>query len=214
MTRVLPALSAVLAVLACGVVHGMWTDRWAKEQIVAEAAARLERLPLTLGDWQGQTLEIDQRLVAEVAGFLYRRYVNQRTGAAVTLALACGRPGPVSIHTPDVCYVASGYEAGTSGTVSPSLGPTLPPGEFKTAQFIKNRATDQTHLRVFWSWNAGGVWTVSDSPRFAFARYPLLYKLHVVRELATPNEPLEQDPCTDLLQLLLPELQTSVVSPS
>jgi uncharacterized protein DUF3485 len=214
MVRFLPAVAALLAVLVCGVVHGMWTDRWTRDQADAEAATRLGRLSLTLGDWEGQTLEIEPRLVGDVSGFLYRRYVNQRTGAAVTLSLACGRPGPVAIHTPDVCYVASGYEAGGSGTVTPRLGPGLPPGEFKTAQFIKTRATEQTHLRVFWSWNAGGAWRVSESPRFAFARYPVLYKLHLVRELSAPDEPLDEDPCIDLMQHLVPELQQSVISPS
>jgi len=87
------------------------------------------------------------------------------------------------------------------------LDPSLPAAEFQTAQFDKTKAADQKHLRVFWSWNAGGIWQISDSPRLAFARFPVLFKLHLVRELAVPGEPPDDDPCVNLLHLLLPELQ-------
>jgi hypothetical protein len=67
---------------------------------------------------------------------------------------------------------------------------------------------------VFWSWNAGGIWQVADSPRLAFARFPVLFKLHLVRELAVPGEPPVDDPCVNLMQLLLPELQKLFFSAS
>jgi hypothetical protein len=168
---------------------------------------------MTLGEWQGRAREFDASGLGPIAGCLTRHYVNQRTGVGVTMSLVCGRPGPVAIHTPDVCYAASGYEAENSTTFAPSLGPTLPAAEFKTAQFVRTKAAEQTNLRVIWSWNAGGAWTVSDSPRFAFARQPVLYKLHLVRELASPNEPLADDPCIEFMQFLLPELQKMVISP-
>ena len=214
MKRILPATIVVVAMLVSGVVHGLWTDRWALPGGAAESAARLENVAKTLGDWQGRDLEVDPRQVGPVAGCLYRCYVNQRTGDSVSVALVCGRPGPVSVHTPDVCYVASGYATTPVRQYSPQLDPSLPAAEFKTAQFVKTRAAEQSQLRVFWSWNAAGTWAVPDDPRVAFAHQPLLYKLYLVRELSTPGEPLEEDPCQELLQLLLPELQRSVISPS
>jgi hypothetical protein len=167
---------------------------------------------MRIGDWQGQTVDFDARQIGPVAGYLHRRYINQRTGASVGLSLVFGRPGPVAIHTPDVCYVASGF-----ATASPSkyvLPGSQPPAEFLTAEFVKTRSAEQIHLRTFWSWYAGDSWKVSDTPRFAFAHYPVLYKLHVAREQAAPNEPLDEDPCVEFLQLLLRELQQSVLSPS
>lgn len=215
MTRMFLPAAAILATLASGVAHGLWTHRWTSTPDVAAAAARLQQLPLTLGDWQGQDLEFDTRQVGPVAGYLYRRYVNQRTGVAVTMALAFGLSGPVSIHTPDVCYVASGFEAASISKFSPSLDPSQPPAEFQTAQFVRTRTADQKYLRVFWSWNAGGIWRVADYPRLAFApRYPVLYKLHLVRELTAPDEPPADDPCVEFMQQLLPELQRSVIAAS
>jgi hypothetical protein len=210
----LPA-AAILVTIASGAAHGLWTHRWAVTQDVEAVAARLPQLPLTLGDWQGHDMEFDTRQLGPVAGYLYRRYVNQRTGVTVTMSLAFGQSGPVSIHTPDVCYVASGFEAASINRFAPALEPSQPRAEFQTAQFIRTRTAEQKYLRVFWSWNAGGVWRVSDYPRLAFApRYPVLYKLHLVREMATPDEPLDDDPCVEFMQRLLPELQRSVLAAS
>jgi hypothetical protein len=215
MTRTFLPAAAILATLASGVAHGLWTHRWTSTQDVAAAAARLPQLPLTLGDWQGQEMDFDTRQVGPVAGYLYRRYVNQRTGVAVTLSLAFGPSGPVSIHTPDVCYVASGFEAASISKFTPTLDASQPAAEFQTAQFIRTRTAERKYLRVFWSWNAGGVWQVASYPRLAFApRYPVLYKLHLVREMAAPDEPLEDDPCVEFMQRLLPELQRSVMATS
>jgi hypothetical protein len=202
---------ALIAVLVTGVVHGLWTDRWTDREVIAN---QLEKVSMTLGEWQGRAREFDASILGPITGCLTRVYVNQRTGATVTMSLVCGRPGPVAIHTPDVCYVASGYEAENSTTFTPFLGPAVPASEFKTAHFVRTKSAEQSHLRVFWSWNAGGVWTVSDTPRFAFARQPILYKLHLVRELASANEPLNEDPCIDLMQLLLPELERTVITPA
>src|SRR6202158_5618529 len=103
-------IAALVAVMASGVVHGLMTDRWQVSLEPAERAARLELVPFALGDWVGQDIETDLRQVGPVAGFLHRRYLNRQTGIGVTVFIVCGRPGPVCIHTPDVCYRASGYE--------------------------------------------------------------------------------------------------------
>jgi hypothetical protein len=209
MFRYLPIPIAVVAVLATGVVHGLWTDRWADREAIAN---RLDQLPMVLGDWHGKPREFDATGLGPISGCLTRYYVNQKTGAGVTMSLVCGRPGPVAIHTPDVCYVASGFQAEQAMNFAPPLDPSLPPAEFKTAQFVRTRAAEQTALRVFWSWNAGGTWQVSESPRFAFARQPVLYKLHLVREQTSPSETLADDPCVEFMQQLLPELQKRVIS--
>jgi hypothetical protein len=206
----LPVGVAVGLVLATGVVHGLWTDRW---DLAAVPPVRLDEVPMTLGDWHGRSRELDPRILGPITGCLTRTYVNDVSGASLTVSLVYGRPGPVAIHTPDVCYVASGFDDQGSARFSPPLGPSLPAAEFKTAQFVRTKEADQTTLRVFWSWNAGGVWKVSDTPRFAFAREPVLYKLHLVRELSNPNEPLEEDPCIEFMQLFLPELQKVISSP-
>ncbi len=211
MFRYLPIGFAMVTVLVTGVVHGLWTDRWTDRTAIAN---RLDQLPMTLGDWQGRAHDFDSSVLGPIAGCLTRTYVNSKKGASITVSLVCGRPGPVAIHTPDVCYAASGFAAENSTDFTVPHDPTQSSPQFKTAQFVRTKAAEQTNLRVFWSWNAGGVWTTSDAPRFAFAREPVLYKLHLVREMASPKEPLAEDPCVEFLQLLLPELQRQVISPT
>ena len=127
------------------------------------------------------------------------------TGNAVTVYLACGRGGPASIHTPDVCYAASGYKVGRE------VRHALEPGaDFLTADLRKPSAPEQPALRIFWSWNCRGPWQIADSPRFAFARRPLLYKLYLIGELGSAK--IDEDSCMELARHLLPELRANVLS--
>jgi hypothetical protein len=207
MARFLIPAVALSLTLGSGLVQGYWTGRWDAADQAEASAALLRQMPLQLGDWKGQELPADPAEVGKASAYLYRRYVNQRNGTAVTLILASGRPGPISIHTPDVCYAASGYEMRRSQLFAPLPDATA---QFKAAHFVKTRSAGQTHLRVCWSWNAGGPWAVPDNPRLAYAGYPVLYKLHMVREMASANEPLEEDPGMDLLRGLLAEFQKIV----
>src|SRR5437588_7497456 len=184
MRRWLPALAAGLAVIATGVVQGVWTGRWDRADAAPAAAAVLEQIPLHLGDWQGQPLELSAREAAPYSGVLYRRYQHQRTGQTVAVVLVSGRPGPVSIHSPDYCYPASGFDRTTWVPHQLPFDPDRHAAEFKTAVLTKTQAAAQTQLRVLWSWYAAGAWSVPDNPRLAFAGQAWLYKLHVVRETA------------------------------
>lgn len=206
--RLLLVVPALAAVLATGVVHGFWTGRWQYSAAPAEAASRLGKVPLEAGDWLGQNLEADSRLLTDAYGVLYRRYVNRRTGKAVTLYLLCGRPGPVSVHTPDVCYGASGFIVTPLGRQACKGGGA--PVKMDAAQMVKKRSSEHLRLRVFWSWSAEGPWVVPDNPRVAFARHPVLYKLYLIRDLAQANEPVEDDPCLDLMRQLQPDLRRSL----
>src|SRR5947209_8583173 len=101
-------VTATLAVVASGLVHGFWTDRWRPSVATAEAVARLEGVPLDLGGWRGHRDDKPAPTGAGVAGSLQRTYVNGK-GQVVKMALLCGRPGPLSVHTPVACYGGSGY---------------------------------------------------------------------------------------------------------
>ena len=69
----------------------------------------------------------------------------------------------------------------------------------------KESSPTQEHLRIFWAWRApGGGWAAPGNPRLTFARSPALYKLYVIRQMASPDEELETDPALDLISRLLP----------
>jgi hypothetical protein len=120
MSRLLAACVVFSTVLVSAAVAGLWTGRWGSSRALQDAVARLDEVPLTLGEaWDGQPEELsDQEVaVAEIDGYVRWRYVNRRTGAVVSMLLVCGRSGPVAAHTPDVCYagVRSGRRPGLRG---------------------------------------------------------------------------------------------------
>jgi hypothetical protein len=208
MLKWIAALSASAALVASGVVHGIRTDRWQPPVDVARAADRLEELPLEIGPWKGQRVEVKTgQAGAGVAGFIQRRYENHHTGASVALAIVCGRPGPVSIHTPEVCYGASGYLVGNRQRVA-AAGDQ---GSFWKTDAVRTTATDEVRLRIYYGWFASAAWAAPDDARTAFPREQVLHKLYVVRELGTAET--KDEPCEDFLRVLLPELRRTALAP-
>ena len=204
MKRLFPVVTALAVVVGTGLVQGVWTDRWGLDAAVARLVSGLDRVPRDLGDWHAEVLDSDPNDAPGVAGQLYLRYANRKTGESVAVVLLCGRPGPVSIHTPDVCYGASGFKVGKVSTVT--LEEPGGPAEFFVTEAVKSRAAEQTRVRIFWSWYAGGRWQAAGNARVKFAGQKALVKFFVVRELSTEVPP-ERDPCADFLRLLLPELE-------
>ena len=214
MTRFLPLIVAASAVVAAGVVHGLRTDRWTAKADVAAAAARLDGVPTKVGEWDGHPIEIDDRqlALAEAVGHLSRIYVNRRTGAEVTVIVLCGRPGPIALHSPEVCYTGAGYSLDGEATTCPLKGDGVPAAEVFKGKFVKPGPPPDT-LNVFWAWKSDGPWGAPSSPRLTFVRSSILYKLYAIRRLARPDEDASQEPCLDFLREFLPELEKRI-SPS
>jgi EpsI family protein len=215
MSRFLPLLVAVSALVGAGVMHGLRTDRWSAKADVKAAAARLDAVPDKVGEWEGRPMEINARqlTIAEADGHLSRYYVNRRTGAEVAVAILCGRPGPLSLHSPEVCYAGSGFNISGERQTIPLTGEGIPRSEFFNARFVKPGVVPET-LNVYWAWKAsGGNWAANSDPRLAYVRSAVLYKLYLIRRVGRPEEDLSHDPCLDFLRAFLPELEKQV-SPS
>jgi hypothetical protein len=208
MFRLMPPLLAVVLIVCTGIVHGYWTDRWAPAAEPQKAADRLADVPMTIGDWDGKEPEKPGVSVPGVVGSLQRRFTNRMTGASVTIALVCGRPGPVAIHTPDSCYAASGYTLGPQ-----SVYEVMPGAHFWTADAVRVKATEETRLRIFWAWNVGQGWTAPEDARTTYVRQPVLHKLYVLRELNSLSEPIEEDPALAFMRVLLPKLDGHLFAP-
>ena len=210
MMRWFAALTGSLALIACGIVHGFWTDRWVPPVETAQAAERLDAIPLELGDWDGEVNEVKAgEAGAGVAGCIKRSYVNRKTGATVSLFLVCGRPGPVSIHTPEACYGASGFLVNAKDRFDAESGDSL----WKT-DAVRTNATEETRIRLYWGWNGGNGWTASEDARVQFVRYPVLHKLYVQRALDGLTDSGRSEPCEEFLRVLLPALRTTLFEPA
>jgi Protein of unknown function (DUF3485) len=213
--RVLSYLAALVIVIASGIISGSWTDRWSTSGQLAARVAELDRVPMTIGDWQGRALALDRRSIAigEIAGYLNRRYENWRNGEAVSVLLVCGRPGPIWAHTPEVCYAGGGYEPSTRRTkVAVAAGARPQPDEFWSIDLLKRGTIASEHLRILYAWNADGTWRASASPRWDFGGMPALYKLYVIRDVAGAKEQTGTDPAVAFARQFLPALRDVLFS--
>jgi hypothetical protein len=204
-------IAAGLLVLT-GAVHGLWTDRWKPSHRLEEATARLERVPMTIGDWQAIPLELtaDEVEMAQLTGYLSRKYVNRYNGQHVFMVLMCGRPGPVGAHTPDICMQGAGFEMVGSPSVYNLPDSGDPPPQFELARFKRTDAAEGSHELVVWSWNADGTWKAPTNPRLTFARYRALYKLYLQFEMPSAEAKLEDDPRAEFVRQLMPELDRAL----
>ncbi len=210
MSRVCPLLTVFAVVLSSGALHGVLTNRWGNSGALERATARLADLPMTLGEWDGQAEELDPREVAlaDVSGYVLRRYVNRRTGAVVSVLFVCGRPGPVAAHVPEICYRGGGYEPAGGRVKQQAPGGA---GEIWACRFVKQQPSGrEDHLQVFHAWNAAGRWEAPENPRPHFARQPALYKLMMSRRALTGDEPLDEGPAVEFLKVLVPATERAL----
>lgn len=212
MSRILPIVVAVPAVLIAGYVHGRWTDRWMPSRAVELAVARLNNVPIKFGPWQGH----DQKLSAEtikragIDGYVMRRYEAPGQGI-VSVLLVCGRPGPIAAHTPEVCYDGAGYSAiAEPAQLAIPLGLARDHDRLFSSIFARLESPRPAALRLIWAWNGDGTWETSNHPRLTFAKYRCLYKIYLVRDLPTGDVHTDDDVPIKFAEALLPELNKSL----
>lgn len=194
-----PALLFVGALIAgAALVHGAVTQRWAVFEPDQAQTERLHALEVRFEDWQPENVPTEMP-TNERSTATARRYQSASNGRSAVVTMISGIPGSVSTHTPDVCYVGSGYkclrgpkketlEIPGSGTVA-----------FYIADFEKKTATKAERVRVRWAWSTNGTWIAPDNPRWQFAKQlnavPVLYKLYVATPLpeADAGERVHED---------------------
>src|SRR5262249_37438796 len=159
--------------------------------------------------WQAERLTLDAKTVnrAGFSGYIMRRYENPR-GDVVNVMLACGRPGPLSVHTPEVCYGASGFVFSNNiQKWAPGAGEQGTADSFWKTVLARKKQASPEKLQVFWSWNNNGAWVAADKPRWTFAGTPVLYKLYVTQTFIPRQEVSEGEACQQFLREFIPETQ-------
>jgi hypothetical protein len=209
-----PVWIATICLVAAGFVYGDWVDRWGFAPALAASKVDLPKLPLELGDWKGEdaVLTDDQKkqmVQAEAVSYLVRRYVNQQNGDQISLMILCGHPGPMTTHTPEVCFTGAGFDM--LGSPMRYVPPQPGKATFWVADFRKRSSViTDAGLRVFWAWSPDGTWSVAADPRVTFARHRALYKVYVTCEKLMEGPPRDDEPGARFLQVLLPALNRTV----
>lgn len=213
MNRIVAIAVTVVSMAICAYVQGSWSERWgtpATEQLI-EWTARLENIPNSFGNWQGQAIEAnEQELKASGArGAAGRAYKNKETGEVVSVFLVCGTARRVSTHTPDKCYVSHGFRMDRNPTTYEIPLEDGTTAKFFTAPFNKSDTISTTRLRILWTWSPDGNWIApgnSATVKFQLSQYKTLFKLYVISETSSMDQPVHQTPCERFLQEFLPEL--------
>lgn len=204
-------VAAVLLIVAAGFQHRQQIRSEAQNDVLLEKAAQAldELIPRQIGEWTGVERPIESRELqaAEIVGCVSRNYAHRLTGESAQVVMMCGPPGPISVHTPDVCFAGIGYEMITEPKrilLELADGQTA---EFWWADFRRGTAGYDPFLRTFWSWRAQGPWKVVDHPRLEFAGSPLLYKLYVATPVIAQDIASIDQPDAEFLKALLLEFE-------
>lgn len=215
MVRFIPQM-LVAAVLmgVCAYYEGTLTSRWAPPQseLLDQWGVRLQDIPLTFGDWQGEALPDSSEQEKAMAKFTGERgivYRNRRTGKQVQMSLVCGKGRNVSIHTPDRCFKGQGFNLGekiATYTVDSPHGKS----EFYTSVFTRESRESTERVRVLWSWNNAKGWAAPAWPKAAHAWTPALYKLYLISTVSNLTEKLTDNPAIQFAEEFVPILDKTL----
>jgi hypothetical protein len=152
----------------------------------------------------------EEQLAKEVAevlhcyGSVQRVYQHDSTGTKVSFVVLFGPMGPISVHTPEICYSSRDYSVATQREALVVQATPEVNDQLWDLRLKANRASGQP-LRVLYGWTCNGVWQATERPRFSFAGKPYLYKLQLA--VATPAKQQQSDMCENFLQEFLPVLR-------
>jgi hypothetical protein len=179
----------VTILIACGllalgaVLHGATTHRWASLSTSDATMDALHAHTVTLGDYEAESIPNELPLKEKSIGSC-KRYFSPSRNSTIVVSVITGPAGSVSTHTPDVCYVASGYKMLRTPVREAMDVPGVGPISFYVSEFEKKTASTTDRHRVRWSWSADGQWAAPDQPRFAYLRVANLAKIYIVTNIA------------------------------
>ncbi len=200
-----------VGVVAAAVAHGSLTGRWRPLLPLDGFTARLADVPKQVPGWAGEDVPLadaEDLPRAGIAGHLHRRYTRGGTSDAVTVLIVCGRPGPISVHTPDVCYRSAGYTA-VGDIDAPAVLVGARPVPCQRLRFRPPAGrVGAGDLEIRWAWSGSAGVSAPANPRIAFAGEPALYKLYVIRETGAGKP--AADPSEQFLSTFIPALEDAL----
>ena len=198
--------------------QGILTDRWSNEvsERLQTFTNHLDGVPKQIGNWVSEDTPVneDQWKASNCHGRISRVYQNTATGDVVNVFLVSGKGYHVTIHSPDWCYVAAGYEMDKDPDTFSFDVPSVPAPEFLNAMFKRVTPTETRQIRILWGYSDDGKWTSPKLAKYSFASKPALYKVYLISEIrdgVVPN--LTEDPTVNFAREFLPTVN-NILFPS
>jgi hypothetical protein len=205
--------------LVSGAVAGTLHHRWREPADLAAVAQALKLMPDRCGDWQLQAetpMDGDLLKLLSCAAHVNRSYRNRVTGDTVNIFVVLGPPGPIAVHTPEVCFDAQNYRLETTAEkveLSPlaanrqhdrvdSSAGTTSGAQFWRTTFVPSASASQHRLIAYYAWTVSGPWEAPKQPRIAFGGEPYLYKVQASSIVET-HRGRDADPCKDFIEAWL-----------
>lgn len=207
----------LIGTLAAGVMHNSMPNYSIDlpERSIAEKKLR-GSLPEQVGNWKGKSAEIEKDVtdMLQCRAYIKGVYEHIQTGARVSVVVLLGPPGPISVHTPEVCYESQDYEV-DGKTTQIEIEDVKKTKHSLWQVDIKATRSDANDQRVFYGWTTGGSWEAPNPKwaRFTYGGAPYLYKI----QMAGPNSRVPEgqvDPNLDFLKEFLAECQTRIIVPN
>ncbi len=211
MKRNLIAVSAAVAValtVLSGLIQGRMSGRWGSSHDLIAIGSRLNDVPENFGDWtlksSGKLGEVVEEIL-QCKGSIVRTYFNRKTGRSVNLAVTMGPSGPISVHTPEVCYSSQAFDKSSQRR---RIQIETPQGESNELWMNTFRSTDVNaqSLQVCYGWSTGDRWCAPEQPRFSFGASPFLYKIQIASRLEESGDEQEVTAYESFLREFLPVL--------
>lgn len=207
----------VVITLATGLLQGKMTNRFGLPEDMNEAAHKLENLRKVLespkfsfgerGQWRMVKSSKMANLVVETLEcreYLNASFVNSEVPSLqINGFIILGPPGPVAVHTPEICYSSKDYDI-TDERERVRIFPKGPQEDEFWGLTLRSKQVDADILRVYYAWTSEGPWTAPDIPRITYGGGSKLYKMQLAVKLP-PDAKLEQgDACQEFLKAFLP----------
>lgn len=219
MKRLYILLGVVLAValtVSSGVLQGRMRNRWGPSPDTLRAADKLAEVSPQFGDWRlrssGKLGDTSEKML-ECAGYFIRNYQNQATGDLVSVTLLLGPPGPISVHTPEICFPSRNYKVLGKREQVAIHGADGGDDQFWALGYKANNLRGDM-LRVYYAWSPGNRWSATGDPRFKYAGQPYLYKIQLSAPLPAGADLQADDPCKKFLEDFLPVARKYMLVPS
>lgn len=210
-------LTTVLTI-AAGVVQGTLSNRWGASDSLRQAGDKLVTFPEKFKSWEmtkADGLEKEAIDQLQPAGYFHRIYVNRNTGAAVSVTVLLGQSGPISVHTPEICFGSRNHQQVGERqkiAISDKDGDNT---IWKTT--FRLSSVDAPMQNIYYGWSTGEHWIAAENPRFSYATKPFLYKIQLASQVPASkfkhNDPTN-DPGFQFLTDCLPVLHSYLQHPA
>jgi hypothetical protein len=212
----LPALALLLllaATLGAGSLHGRLTGRWGLNSNAALAAEQLlSGLPAEAGNWRlRHESELDPEVVKilQCPAHISRVYEHRQTRDVATVAVLLGPPGPIAVHTPEICYSSRDFQVTGERRKVTIRGAG---GEHSFWELpLKTTNVHAESLSVLYGWSTGSLWEAARYPRFGYGGFSHLYKLQVAVTSNPAAKAAAFDAGRDFMDSFVVQLQSRLV---